>query len=543
MQRWYDVTAGAVLVDGVDVREWDVQALRAAQAIVSQESLLLTGSVAHNIALGSVGLLDAVPASADADRDAAARVDRGSIEAAAAGANAAVFIDALPKGYEEPLTNTSLSGGQRQRLCIARALLRTRVPILLLDEATSALDTASEQLVQVALDALVSGTKRTTITIAHRLSTIENAHRVVVISDGKIVEQGPPSALLAKEDGVFKKMRAAQALAPLDACAADTSAPPSSGAEAPEAAAASAGAAATKKEAATASADAALTATKKDEPVSAAGVVAPKAGDAAAAAKDPKVAFSRVLRYNAPELGIAVVGFLACCLTGITMPAFALLLSRFIALYYDPDNSALWAKALMYMGIFIALGVGNFIACIIQQWAFGLIGERLVRRVRSAAFGALLRFEISWHDAHAPGAVTAALGADAYLLKSSSGTNLALSVQNLIGLASGLVIAFIASWRITLVVLAIAPLMALGGALQIKYITSSTDASKSAFQESGAIATEALGAPRTLAAYALQDAARAAFARAVAKPTAANAKGAWASGIGMSLMATMMIGT
>ena len=526
IQRWYDVNEGAVLVDGVDVREWDVQALRAAQAIVSQESLLLTGSVAHNIALGSVGLLDS---AASEDVDAAARVDRASIEAAAAGANAAVFIEALPKKYEEPLTNTSLSGGQRQRLCIARALLRTRVPILLLDEATSALDTASEQLVQVALDALVSGSKRTTVTIAHRLSTIENAHRVIVISDGKIVEQGPPAELLAKEDGVFKKMRAAQALAPLDESAAVAS--PSTE-EAPKAAP---------------NADTAdVTATAKtDVPDSKAAAVDPKAADAVATptAKDPKVALSRVLSYNAPELGIAILGFLACCVTGVTMPGFALLLSRFIALYYDPDNSSLWAKALMYMGSFIAIGVGNFIACIIQQWAFGLIGERLVRRVRSAAFGALLRFEVSWHDSHAPGAVTAALGADAYLLKSSSGTNLALTVQNLIGLISGLIIAFIASWRITLVVLAIAPLMALGGALQIKYITSSTDASKAAFQESGAIATEALGAPRTLAAYALQDAARAAFARAVAKPTAANAKGAWASGIGMSLMATMMIGT
>jgi len=193
--------------------------------------------------------------------------------------------------------------------------------------------------------------------------------------------------------------------------------------------------------------------------------------------------------------------------------------------------------------MFFLIAGANFCAAIVQQYCFGLLGERLVRRVRAAAFGSLLKFEVSWHDKHAAGAVTAALGADAYLLKSATGTVLALNVQNLIGLCAGLGIAFAASWQITLVVLALAPLMAVGGALQVRYITSASEGTKAAFAESGAVAAEALSAPRTLAAYALQRSARAAFARALAKPTAANARGAWASGIGMSLMATMMIGT
>ena len=137
-QRWYDADEGAVLVDGVDVREWDVQALRAAQALVSQESLLIAGSVARNIALGTAGTRE-VGGGEDADgaADEAAPLDAAAVEAAARGANAHGFIAALPRGFETPLTNASLSGGQRQRICIARALLRVNAPILLLDEATS----------------------------------------------------------------------------------------------------------------------------------------------------------------------------------------------------------------------------------------------------------------------------------------------------------------------------------------------------------------------------------------------------------------------
>ncbi len=134
-------------------------------------------------------------------------------------------------------------------------------------------------------------------------------------------------------------------------------------------------------------------------------------------------------------------------------------------------------------------------------------------RLRSAAFGALLRFEVGWHDRHSAGSITAALGTDAYLLRSATGPTLALNVQNCIGLLAGLAVAFSASWRITLIVLALAPLVAVGGALQVKVMTQSTDATKAAFSEAGEVAAEALGAPRTVAAYALQRAAAAAFAR------------------------------
>ena len=551
VQRWYDVDEGAVLIDGVDVREWSVQELRAHQALVSQESLLLTGSVAYNIALGVAGHMESTPeaeAGDDADFDASAAADVAAIQAAAAGANASDFIAAMPQGLATPLTNSSLSGGQRQRLCIARALLRTRATILLLDEATSALDSASEALVQSALEALHascagSGT-RTTLTIAHRLSTIDAADRVIVLVDGAIVEEGAPATLMAMDGGVFRKMRTAQVVGAgvqgLDS-STHLSTSASSSALAAVAATVDAVEVVVNNDEATATTPTPATrdaAAKEEEPSASIIALTENEGEA------PPVPISwlRLASYNRAETGAAIVGFCACVITGLTMPAFALILSNFIAIYYDPVDSSLWSKALFYMGMFFLIGGSNFIACIVQQYCFGLMGERLVRRVRSAAFGAIVRFEVGWHDKHAAGAVTAALGADAYLLRSASGPTLALTVQNIFGLIGGFGIAFAASWRITLIVFAIAPFLAFGMALQLRTITTSSDATKLSFSEVGEVLGEALGAPRTVAAYALQRSAFAATSRALVKPTKVLASAAWASGIGFSIMAGLMIG-
>jgi len=178
LERFYDPTEGAVLIDGVDVAKADPQAVRREIALVPQEPFIFGASVADNIAYGAPG----------ATREA---VVEAAKQAAADG-----FIAALPQGYETPLgeRGVTLSGGERQRLAIARAILRN-APILLLDEATSALDAENETLVQDALEALMKG--RTTLVIAHRLATIVNAQRILVIDGGGIVEEGTHATLLA----------------------------------------------------------------------------------------------------------------------------------------------------------------------------------------------------------------------------------------------------------------------------------------------------------------------------------------------------------
>lgn len=176
--RFYDVTSGAVLVDGMDVRDLTLRSLRNQIAMVTQQSFLFNDTVRNNIAYG------------------APWKDEEAIIEAAKAAYAYDFIRELPNGFDTVVgeQGVMLSGGQRQRICIARALLKD-APILILDEATSALDSEAEQEVQRALENLMQG--RTTFVIAHRLSTIQIADRILVISNGRIVEEGPHQALLA----------------------------------------------------------------------------------------------------------------------------------------------------------------------------------------------------------------------------------------------------------------------------------------------------------------------------------------------------------
>lgn len=175
--RFFDVRDGRVAVDGHDVRDVSFASLRSQIAIVTQQTILFNDTVTNNIRYGRP----------DASDDA--------VRAAAKAAFATGFIEALPQGFETVIgeSGVRLSGGQRQRLSIARAILKD-APILVLDEATSALDTESERKVQKALENLMEN--RTTIVIAHRLSTIKNAHRIIVLKEGRIVEEGTHEELL-----------------------------------------------------------------------------------------------------------------------------------------------------------------------------------------------------------------------------------------------------------------------------------------------------------------------------------------------------------
>ena len=177
--RFYDVASGQVRVDGHDVRDYPLRALRDNLSLVSQDVVLMNGSIRDNIAFSMV------------------EAEAPAIERAARAAHVLEFAAALPQGLDTPVGDRGvlLSGGQRQRIAIARALLKD-APILILDEATSALDTESERIIQDALEKLMHN--RTTLVIAHRLSTVENADRIVVFEEGALIESGSHADLLAR---------------------------------------------------------------------------------------------------------------------------------------------------------------------------------------------------------------------------------------------------------------------------------------------------------------------------------------------------------
>jgi subfamily B ATP-binding cassette protein MsbA len=176
--RFYDVTSGAIRVDGHDVQEYELRSLRDQIALVSQDVVLFNDTIRANIAFG---------------RD----VSPEAIEGAATAAHVMEFVHDLPVGLDTVVGDRGvlLSGGQRQRISIARALLKN-APILILDEATSALDTESERIIQGALERLMEN--RTTLVIAHRLSTVEKADRIIVMDGGRIVESGTHGELIAR---------------------------------------------------------------------------------------------------------------------------------------------------------------------------------------------------------------------------------------------------------------------------------------------------------------------------------------------------------
>lgn len=192
LPRFYDVQEGGIYIDGVDIRKMRLTDLRRLMGIVSQEAILFNDTVLNNIAFGAV------------------EFDRAELEQAAKAANAHAFISDLPEQYETNIGDrgSKLSGGQRQRLTIARALLKNP-PILILDEATSALDSESEQLVQAALDHLL--TNRTALVIAHRLSTVQFADEILVMDQGRIIERGTHESLM-QTGGTYRKLVELQAL-------------------------------------------------------------------------------------------------------------------------------------------------------------------------------------------------------------------------------------------------------------------------------------------------------------------------------------------
>ncbi|KAJ3280944.1 Multidrug resistance protein 1 [Borealophlyctis nickersoniae] len=529
VQRFYDPIEGTVSLDGVDLKDINVKWLRRQIGVVSQEPILFNMSIKQNIILGAIG-----------------DVTEQDVINACMKANCHGFISKLPKGYDTMVGEHGgmLSGGQKQRIAIARALIKNP-QILLLDEATSALDTASERLVQAALDS--ASKNRTTIVVAHRLSTIKNADLIVVMDHGALVEKGTHEELIAL-NGVYNQLVEKQKIKMRDEGAATG----------------------TEDELDDREHEKLL----KEEEANIAAAAAAEGAQIQAADKDGQVVDTRIklddtdtLRRQAslqrnmqknemkekaaqsdflkrvimmmrPEWPLLMIGCIGAAVAGCIFPVFGFTLAKIITILLRPNKADIapgpMEGANLYAFIFVIIGICALVSFFTQVYSFEVAGARLTRRLRSAALTALMRQEIGFfdEDGHSLGALTARLATDAAAVCDMITKVWGDVVQLIVTAIAGLTIGFVHAWSLTLIVLAMVPFIAAAAWYESRIHRGFEDKTKTAYENSGNVAAEAIKNIRTVASLTKESYFENRFAAAIAHPHKLAERKAYFSSIG-----------
>lgn len=496
VERFYTPVAGQVLLDGHDIEELNLRWLRSQISLVAQEPVLFGTSIMNNILHGLIGT-EHENASDEKKKELA-------IEAAKM-ANAHDFIMGLPEQYETNVGERGflMSGGQKQRIAISRAMI-SDPKILLLDEATSALDTKSEGVVQAALEVAAAG--RTTITIAHRLSTIKDADNIVVMQEGRIVEQGNHDQLLELR-GAYYRLVEAQKI--------------------------SAVAQVTEEEQAKMDAE-------EDELIrqnSRTGVeyVADpddeNIGNRLNRTQSEKSQSSLVLQnrkpesqkdyglwtllkviysFNKKETHFMLLGLFWSIICGAGNPVQAVFFAKqILSLSFAPvnpgqetlDESNFWS--LMYL----MLGIVQFFAFAIQGWVFAFCSERLVHRVRDQAFRTMLRQDIAFFDKdeNTAGALTSFLSTETTHVAGLSGTTLGTILTVLTTLIGAICLSLAFGWKLALVIASTIPVLLGCGFLRFYVLAKFQNRARLAYEGSASYACEATSAIRTVASLTREE--------------------------------------
>ena len=487
--RLYDPVGGEVYLDGVDVKDLNVRFLREQLSLVSQEPTLFGTSIFNNIAYGLIGT-EHEHLSDDKKQDI--------IIDAAKMANAHDFISALPEGYETNVGERGflLSGGQKQRIAIARAVV-SDPKVLLLDEATSALDTRSEGVVQAALDKAAVG--RTTIVVAHRLSTIRDADNIVVMSQGRIVEQGTHNELLERESAYASLVEAQQIAATNKKF----------------------GEMAGEEEAEEEYSDSEKGLEKKFsriksnssrpglEQVQTTNSLKSSVKDTWTTSKEKEYALWTLIKtvasLNKEEWHLMLLGLFASIIAGGGQPVQSIFFAKCIVALSEPPTPAgfselrsqinFWAWMYLMLGFVMLLGFAG------SGVAFAFCSEKLVYRTRNRAFRSMLRQDISFFDMdeNTAGALTSFLSTQAKDLEGLSGVTLGTILNTTTTLVASFSLSIAIGWKLALVTIATVPVVLSCGFLRFWALNRFAARSQKAYLKSASYACEATSAIRTVA--------------------------------------------
>ncbi|UPK91929.1 hypothetical protein LCI18_002864 [Fusarium solani-melongenae] len=475
IERFYSPISGQVICDGKDISTLNLRWFRQKLALVAQEPVLFAASIFDNIAMGALDIPDQVEEKV---QSLEFRVDE-----AAKQANAHNFITNLPKGYDTKLGEggSQLSGGQKQRIAIARALIRNPA-VLLLDEATSALDSESEQTVKEAIQSASVG--RTTIVVSHRLSTITYADNIIVLSEGRVVEQGTHSELQSL-NGVYSKLFEVQQL------------------EHPS----SHGVNSTAFESAQ---DQPLPHQMDDARHNTEIIPLDQEEQKAQNAKTSLWSLvSLTASFNCPEAKLLVIGLTFSILAGCGGPTLAFLLAKAINELSKPDTmvSSMREGANFWCLMMFVVGLIHVFNLTIQGVSFAICSERLIYRARSSLFRSIIEKDVSFfdRDENKTGALTPLLGIEAKSLSSVSGSTLGTILMSCTTLIASMAIALAIGWKVALVCISTLPVLLGCGFYRVWMIAKFAQRSHEAHKQSSAYASEAVMSARTIAALATEE--------------------------------------